>query len=98
MHAYWIIIQNHKSCNDHNLRDVECTFLYRSAQARAHASLGYVYELLQDTDKAIDHYEQVCLLDPCNANLLSIIDTPTNYKDLLHSRCVYADNIAASSY
>ena len=33
--------------------------LFRSAQARAHASLGYVYELLQDTDKAIDHYEQV---------------------------------------
>ena len=32
---------------------------FRSAQARAHASLGYVYELLQDTDKAIDHYEQV---------------------------------------
>ena len=35
--------------------------LSRSAQARAHASLGYVYELLQDTDKAIDHYEQVCI-------------------------------------
>ena len=40
----------------------ECIFVFcqfRSAQARAHASLGYVYELLQDTDKAIDHYEQV---------------------------------------
>ncbi len=32
---------------------------FRSAEARAHASLGYVYELLQDIDKAIDHYEQV---------------------------------------
>ncbi len=31
----------------------------RSAEARTHGSLGYVYELLQDTDKAIDHYEQV---------------------------------------
>ena len=31
----------------------------RSAEARVHASLGYVYELLQDVDKAIDHYEQV---------------------------------------
>lgn len=31
----------------------------RSAEARVHASLGYVYELLQDIDKAIDHYEQV---------------------------------------
>ena len=28
------------------------------AEAQAHASLGYIYELLKDTDKAIDHYEQ----------------------------------------
>ena len=28
------------------------------AEAQAHASLGYIYELLRDTDKAIDHYEQ----------------------------------------
>jgi len=34
-------------------------FLRRSAEARAHASLGYVYELMQDVDKAIDHYELV---------------------------------------
>lgn len=32
---------------------------HRSAEARTHGSLGYVYELLMDTDKAIDHYEQV---------------------------------------
>ena len=30
----------------------------RMAEAQAHASLGYIYELLRDTDKAIDHYEQ----------------------------------------
>ena len=35
------------------------TFMYcRMAEAQAHASLGYIYELLKDTDKAIDHYEQ----------------------------------------
>lgn len=28
------------------------------AEAQAHSSLGYIYELLKDTDKAIDHYEQ----------------------------------------
>ena len=28
------------------------------AEAQAHASLGYIYELLKDTDKAIDNYEQ----------------------------------------
>lgn len=28
------------------------------AEAQAHSSLGYIYELLRDTDKAIDHYEQ----------------------------------------
>ena len=28
------------------------------AEAQAHASLGYIYELLRDTDKAIDHYEK----------------------------------------
>ena len=28
------------------------------AEAQAHASLGYIYELLKDTDQAIDHYEQ----------------------------------------
>jgi hypothetical protein len=34
-------------------------FMYcRMAEAQAHASLGYIYELLKDTDKAIDHYEQ----------------------------------------
>ena len=31
-----------------------------------HASLGYVYELLQDIDRAIDHYEQVCKHDKLN--------------------------------
>lgn len=36
-----------------------CFVVPRSAEARVHASLGYVYELLQDVDKAIDHYEQV---------------------------------------
>ena len=30
----------------------------RMAEAQAHASLGYIYELLRDTDKAIDHYER----------------------------------------
>lgn len=35
--------------------------LCRATEARVHASLGYVYELLKDTDKAIDHYEQVFL-------------------------------------
>ena len=29
------------------------------AEAQAHASLGYIFELLNDTDRAIDHYEQV---------------------------------------
>lgn len=33
-------------------------FVRRMAEAQAHASLGYIYELLRDTDKAIDHYEQ----------------------------------------
>lgn len=36
-----------------------CLLVSRSAEARVHSSLGYVYELLQDIDKAIDHYEQV---------------------------------------
>jgi len=34
----------------------------RAAEARAHGSLGYVYELLKNTDKAIDHLEQVIIL------------------------------------
>lgn len=33
--------------------------MHRSAEARAHASLGHVYELLQNVDQAIDHYELV---------------------------------------
>ena len=35
--------------------------MYRAAEARAHGSLGYVYELLKNTDKAIDHLEQVTI-------------------------------------
>ena len=35
------------------------------AEAQAHASLGYIYELLRNTDKAIDHYEQVCVWGGC---------------------------------
>jgi len=34
----------------------------RAAEARAHGSLGYVYELLKNADKAIDHLEQVTIL------------------------------------
>ena len=40
------------------------SLLYRSAEARAHGSLGCVYEQLKDTDKAIDHLEQVCMWQP----------------------------------
>lgn len=43
----------------YTVRDI--SLLYRSAEARAHGSLGYVYEQLKDTDKAIDHLEQVCI-------------------------------------
>ena len=40
--------------------------LCRSAEARTHASLGYVYELLQNIDLAIDHYELVRFIDCFN--------------------------------
>lgn len=30
----------------------------RLAEAQVHASLGYIYELLKDTEKAIEHYER----------------------------------------
>ena len=37
----------------------------RSAECKAHGNLGLVYELLKNTDKAIDHYEQVSVLALC---------------------------------
>ena len=41
----------------------------RASESRAHASLGTLYELLHDTDKAIDHHEHVREFFP-NAYLL----------------------------
>ena len=32
---------------------------FRASIARVHGSLGLVYELLRDTDRAIDHHQQV---------------------------------------
>ena len=37
---------------------LEC-FVPRAAEARAHACLGLVYELMKDTDRAIDHHQKV---------------------------------------
>ncbi len=37
----------------------ECFILFRGAEARAHACLGLVYELMKDTDRAIDHHQKV---------------------------------------
>ena len=47
-------------CCTMSLGPSHCTIpcLHRMAEAQAHASLGYIYELLRDTDKAIDHYER----------------------------------------
>lgn len=32
---------------------------YRASECRAHGSLGIIYELLKDTNKAIDHHQKV---------------------------------------
>ena len=43
----------------HNFSSFISLSLLRASIARVHGSLGLVYELLRDTDRAIDHHQQV---------------------------------------
>lgn len=44
---------------------------HRTAEGHAHGNLGTVYELLNNMDKAIDHFEQVWVAPPLPAPLSS---------------------------
>lgn len=71
--------------------------LHRASECRAHGNLGVIYELLQDTDKAIDHHQKVHIHCTHTQNMSYSLSNEDYMNSLMHMLTILIPSIISNN-